>query len=249
MNNMNFDPNILLQSSDFSVRAMLTIDALAPLSMVTSMPGKYYRSQPEPSPQMIYGLMENALGWHVTDRTSEKQRAKFINRLAKKHKKQAQETGVGFASLLQFHVMIESIAVPPLMHYDDLWSQHLRGSKFTTGSRNYDYKAIPLLNAVKDEARNIKIEEKAASSRDPQMLTTFFDGARIHPDVLRPHFPQYYVNPKPREYVEPRGAYKCVVATSSQLAGMIAIALDNPAAPLYLGSNDGWVDVTWEVLP
>src|SRR5205085_12211962 len=174
--------------------------------------------------QMIYGLLENALGWHVTDKTSEKQRAKLISRLEKKYKKQAQETGIGFASLLQFHVVIESISVPPLMHFDDLWSQHLRGSKFTTGSRNYDYKAIPLLNAVKDETRDIKVEEKAASSRDPQMLTAFSNGARIHPDVLRPHFPQYYVNPKPREYVEPRGAYKCVMATSLQLAEIIAAA-------------------------
>jgi CRISPR-associated protein Cas5 len=246
---MECDLKILLQPPNFSTRAMLTIEALAPLSMVTSMPGKYYRSQPEPSPQMIYGLLENAFGWHVTDKTSEKQRAKLISHMEKKYKKQAQETGIGFASLLQFHVVIESISVPPLMHYDDLWSQHLRGSKFTTGSRNYDYKAIPLLNAVKDETRDIKVEEKTASSRDPQMLTAFSNGARIHPDVLRPHFPQYYVNPKPREYVEPRGAYKCVVATSPQLTEIIAAALDNPAAPLYLGSNDGWVDATWEVLP
>ncbi len=246
---MKLDLSFLLQSPDLSIRAMLTINALAPLSMVTNMPGKYYRSQPEPSPEMLYGLLENALGWHVTDKTSEKQRAKFINRMEKKQKRQARESGVGFASLLQFHVEIESIAVPPLMHFDDLWSQHLRGGRFPTGSRNYDYKVIPLMNATRDKARGITIDDKAKSTRDPEAINSFHDNMAIHADVVRPYFPQYYVSPTPREYVEPAGVYKCVIATSPALAGLLADAVADPAAPLYLGSNDGWVDVTMEALP
>jgi CRISPR-associated protein Cas5 len=64
--NMKCDLNFLLEEPDFSTKAKLTIDALAPLSMVTSMPGKYYRSQPEPTDEMLYGLLENALGWHIS---------------------------------------------------------------------------------------------------------------------------------------------------------------------------------------
>src|SRR5205085_8607291 len=97
---MKLDLNSLLQPPEFSTRAILTIDALAPLSMVTSMPGKYYRSQPEPTPEMLYGLMENALGWHI----STKERTELLKRLKKQHKQKVSESGVGYASLLQFHL-------------------------------------------------------------------------------------------------------------------------------------------------
>jgi hypothetical protein len=58
---MTLDLSFLLQPPDFSARAMLTVDALAPLSMVTSMPGKYYRSQPEPTDAMLYGLLNQTI--------------------------------------------------------------------------------------------------------------------------------------------------------------------------------------------
>ena len=59
---MNLNLDFLLEPPVFSARGKLTIEALAPLSMVSSMPGKYYRSQPEPTDAMLYGMLENALG-------------------------------------------------------------------------------------------------------------------------------------------------------------------------------------------
>lgn len=235
--------DFLLQPPEFPVRAKLTIDALAPLSMVASLPGKYYRSQPEPTDAMLYGMLENALGWHAS--------TKERNDLGKKLKQkfgEPKKTGGGFISLLQFHLRFTTRCLPPLLHYDDYWSQHQKGSRFTTGSRNHDARLIALLNASKDEANDIKIEERAGHRRDEDVITNFQKGERIHIEALRDYFPQYYISPKLREYVLPQGLYQFVAETSPQISEMISEALANPAAPIYLGSNDGWIEASWEVL-
>jgi CRISPR-associated protein Cas5 len=242
---MKLDLNSLLQPPDFSARAMLTIEALAPLSMVTSMPGKYYRSQPEPTDAMLYGLLENALGWHIADG----ERKVLVRKLERKLGTQTTTTGVGYTSILQFHVRFAIKSLPPLLHYDDLWAQHLKGGSFLDGSRNYDKRVIPLMNAYRDrEKTGVIINDRANASKEAEKLQEFEEGDQIHVNVVRRYFPQYYASPTSREYVIPQGAYKYVIETSVELAQMLALAFDNPAAPLYLGSNDGWVDAVWEVL-
>lgn len=242
---MKLDLSFLLQPPDFSARAMLTVDALAPLSMVTSMPGKYYRSQPEPTDAMLYGLLENALGWHVADG----ERKVLVKKIERKVGKKAIATGVGYTSLLQFHVRFAVKSLPPLLHYDDLWAQHLKGGSFLDGSRNYDKRVIPLMNAYRNRERTgVTISDRANASKESEKLSEFRNGDQIHVNVVRRYFPQYYASPTSREYVIPQSVYKYMIETSSELAQMLATAFDAPAAPLYLGSNDGWVDAAWEVL-
>ena len=77
---MDLNLDFLLEPPEFSARGKFTLDALAPLSMVASLPGKYYRSQPEPTDAMLYGMIENALGWHV----STKERSELSKKLKKK---------------------------------------------------------------------------------------------------------------------------------------------------------------------
>jgi CRISPR-associated protein Cas5 len=220
---MTLDLNFLLEPPDFSTRAMLTIDALAPLSMVTSMPGKYYRSQPEPTDAMLYGLLENALGWHI----EKKVRNELKKRLEKQFNKTAIESGVRFVSLLQFHLHF-AVSVTPItrIRYDDLWSQHMKGSdeRHTGGSRERDYRANEILVEVRDGKHELNMGE-----------------------MIKFH-PHYYISPTAREYIVPQGEYKYRVETSSVIANLFLDAISNPAAPLYLGSNDGWVDAMWEVL-
>ena len=235
--------NFLLENPSFNVRGKLLIEALAPLSMVSSMPGKYYRSQPAPTNEMLYGMIENALGWHISVNERKTLEGKLRRKFGELNK-----TGVGFVSFLQFHLRFSVSVIPSLVHYDDYWSQHLRGSRFTTGSREHDLRLIPLLNATKDENSDIKIEERARHRRDEEVINDFQNGERIHIEALRSYFPQYYVSPTPREYVIPQGKYVFVVETNEKLAEMLAKAVENPAAPLYLGSNDGWVEAEWEVL-
>jgi CRISPR-associated protein Cas5 len=223
---MTLDLNFLLEPPDFSARALLKIDALAPLSMVASLPGKYYHSQPEPTDAMLYGMLENALGWHV----STKERKDLSKKLRQKFG-EPEKTGVGFVSLLQFHLRFTTRALPPLLHYDDLWAQHLKHNddRHIDGSRNYDFRAIPFLNE-----RRLAKANKQPSHVSPA-------------DVIK-FFPQYYASPTMREYIIPKGVYQFVAETSLKISEMIANALRNPAAPLYLGSNDGWIEADWEVL-
>jgi CRISPR-associated protein Cas5 len=242
---MELDLNFLLDPPDFAARAVLAIEALAPLSMVTSMPGKYYRSQPEPTDAMLYGLLENALGWHVADR----ERKVLVRKLEQRLGAKAAATGVGYMSLLQFHVRFTTRSLPALLHYDDLWAQHLKGSSFIDGSRNYDKRVIPLMNAYRDRERTgVVISDRGTASKEPEKLNGFSNGDQVHMNVVRRYFPQYYASPTPREYVIPQGAYKYTVETSTKLAHTLDAAFENPAAPLYLGSNDGWVDAAWEIL-
>ena len=242
---MTLDLSFLLQPPDFSARAMLTVDALAPLSMVTSMPGKYYRSQPEPTDAMLHGLLENALGWHISDG----ERKVLVKKLERTLSTRAAATGVGYSSLLQFHVRFAVKSLPRLLHYDDLWAQHLKGGSFLDGSRNYDKRMIPLMNAYRDRDRTgVTISDRANASKDSEKLNEFRNGDQIHFNVVRRFFPQYYASPTPREYVIPQGVYKYMIETSTELAQMLADAFASPAAPLYLGSNDGWVEAVWEVL-
>ena len=98
---MTYDFKFLLEPPDFSASALLTIDALAPLSLVTSMPGKYYRSQPEPTDEMLYGMIENAFGFHLTSK-NDKERDKLIKKISQKHKLEIQTSNVGFSSFTKF---------------------------------------------------------------------------------------------------------------------------------------------------
>ncbi|RYZ87103.1 MAG: hypothetical protein EOP06_13280, partial [Proteobacteria bacterium] len=207
--NMTLDLTLLREKPDFSARAQLKVEALAPLSMVVKMPGKYYRSQSVPSDIMLWAMLENALGWHI----AEIERKKLLDDLKKKHKSEAPLSGVKFGSLLSWHVrFVGPHFEPPMLRYDDLWSQHLRGSSFPGGSRNYDQSVIPLMNA--ERGKKVTFSEKTTSRKDDTVIRNFVDADDINLTALRPYFPQYYISPTPREYVEPEMAYSFVLETS-----------------------------------
>ncbi|RYX83620.1 type I-PGING CRISPR-associated protein Cas5p [bacterium] len=241
---MTLDLTFLREKPDFSARARLKVEALAPLSMVVKMPGKYYRSQSVPSDIMLWAMLENALGWHI----AEIERKKLLDELKKRHKSEAPLSGVKFGSLLSWHVrFVGPHFEPPMLRYDDLWSQHLRGSSFPGGSRNYDQSAIPLMNA--ERGKRVTFSEKTTARKDDAVIREFSDADDINLSALRPYFPQYYTSPTPREYVEPEMAYSFALETSPSLLQMLQDALSSPAAPLYLGASEGWVDATLEVTP
>ena len=102
-----------LDPPELTVKGLLTIEALAPLSMVAAQPGKYYRSQPYPTENMLYGLIENALGWHLHDAVRKIAIDTLKKQLKKLFKKEtqwidsdwitskAEASAVGYMSLLQ----------------------------------------------------------------------------------------------------------------------------------------------------
>lgn len=202
----------LTQKPLFDQKLSISIQALSPLSFVSSTPGDIYRSSSAPSHHMIHGMLENAIGLHLSD----KERTKTTNPCLKKVI-DIQSANSGFTSLIQNHVKILCIREPYVERIVDLFSQHLRGSdeRHTKGSRNFDWRVIPHYSEA--------ITKKTSS----QYLSSF---------------PQYYISQAKREYVIPLGTYEVCIETSKNLSECIEQAIEMPAAPLYLGTNDGWIE-------
>ncbi|SMO57006.1 type I-PGING CRISPR-associated protein Cas5p [Gracilimonas mengyeensis] len=259
----NIDLNFFLEPPELTEKGKIVIEALSPLSMTTTQPGTYYRSQSAPTVNMLYGMLENALGWHFgpKDRTTI---LKEIRKAAKKKLdrsdplkksqwitgKEDDESGVGFKSILQHHLKFVGPHIEPeTIHFDDLWARHVRGSgaTFPGGSRNYDVSLERIVNMEK--LNLISFGDSAKHNiRDPKELVGVSDDDKVHFNAIRPHFPQYYTSPTPREYVIPKGEYVFSVKTTKLLKDKIELALNNPNSPIYLGTNDGWVEASWEDL-
>lgn len=258
----NLDLSFFLEPPDLDTTARLIIDALAPLSMSTAQPGTYYRSQPAPTDAMLYGMLENALGWHfpadVRSDILDNLRQAAKDELGRGHPLKKEpwitgdedtESGSGYISLLQHHLAFETAIVPETMHFDDLWARHARstGTQFPGGSRNYDIRLERIVNL--EGSDEISFGDRSSYKiRDPKELSEVGAGDKVHVKAIRPQFPQYYTSPTKREYIIPDGPYRYRIRTTETLAKQLQAALDDPAAPLYLGNNDGWVNARLEVI-
>lgn len=270
---MTIDLSFFNEPPELSHEAGLEISALAPLSMVSSQPGTYFRSEISPTVQMLYGMLENVMGWHF-DAATRKELFKRLQKAAKKkHGKKAEykdsawlsakpeEAESGFSSLLQFHLSIEEedIDTQPLA-YDDLWSMllHSKGETFIGGSRNYDWRIEELITRSRGQDKSKPINPKTKkhppfiSFGDKSQYKTYsleelpylLEG-EVNTSAVKPYFPYYYSSPKSRGYVVPAKAYRYKLSCTEQLAHQIKKAIAAPAAPPYLGTNDGWIDLKW----
>jgi CRISPR-associated protein Cas5 len=246
----------------------LVVEALKPLSMTTAQPGTYYRSQPAPTEAMLYGMLENALGWHFPEDVR-KGILKELRKAAKKKLPRGDDlkktpwitgdedeaSGAGFQSLLQHHLRFpdsEPHFEPATVHFDDLWArQKRRRDSFVGGSRHHDSRVGFLLKAIgsgRASWASTKNEADVLTAEDVLKLDGVESGTKVHENAVRPFFPQYYVSPTPREYVIPSRPYQYRAEATPAVADLVAEALRDPAAPLYLGTNDGWVDARWETI-
>lgn len=226
--------SVLLEKPKLDKEAILFIEPLAPLSLVTSMPGAYYRSQREPSNFMIYGMLENLLGWHFSNEGNEKLRDAIIKDLKKHHEKQHKlklefkKNQVGFKPLLQFHLEIEKLLLMPhITSFEDYWTQHLRDEdeRHAKGTRNYDYKIEKKVN---------QIYSLPKEKRDLEWRTLFDknkNGA----------FPAYYQAPTKREFIVVNGKYGYSIKANNSLLELLFEFVNRLEHPLYLGTNEGWV--------
>lgn len=232
---------VLFEKPEPIIKASLFIEPLAPLSLVTSMPGAYYRSQREASEFMIYGMLENLLGWHFTDN----ERDPIIKAL-KKHFKKAyktnkdlahidfNKTGVGFKPLLQHHLKIEKLLLKPhIESFEDYWTQHLKDvdQRHAKGTRNYDYR-------IENEANDIYAMEK--EKRDNAWKELF--------EKKNGLFPSYYQAPTKREFIIVSGKFGYPILANESVLSLIINAANNLESPLYLGTNEGWIDLKIEKL-
>ena len=255
------DLSFFLDPPERTTRGTLVVRALAPLSLVTGQPGSYYQGAPAPSETMLLGMIENALGWHLGP-TDRKAALRGLQKQAEKANRKTEWTDSpwlseapagsesGFVSLLGHHVAFDGLReLPPTMAYDDLWARQAhRADDFWGGSRRYDARLEGVVGLLRSEEVKLAAKTAATHTDAESVLGGVAPGETVFQTALKPQFPYYYVSPTPRGYVVPLGEYRFGASATPAVADLIAEALDSPAAPLYLGSNDGWVDARWEAL-
>ena len=148
----NIDLSILRKLPELQKQAVLTIRPLAPLSMVSELPGSFYKTMKYPSKKMLCGLFENMLGWHFDN----KLRLEIFKDMAKVRKKQKIELkkeqfkqGSTYLPLLmEYFDISETISLKEfksMFNYSDLWNRGYRRSdsnKHLNGCRNIDVSLV-----------------------------------------------------------------------------------------------------------
>jgi CRISPR-associated protein Cas5 len=230
---MDIDLSFLFEEPKLDMSALLNIQPLAPLSMVNSMPGSYYKTEHAPTKFMLCGLMENVLGLHVSDSDRQKVRRDVKRHLKKMWKVEFpdEQSPVGYMPLVHHLFAVGPVAQPEPILYEDLWTQHLIGGdeRHLKGVTNYDWRLeaeIGRMNQIEDGGAKTKARNEFFKSH-------------------RPQFPQYYRSPQRREFLITERPYEIRLTMTKGLFHRLteAIQVNNLG---YLGTSEGWVDVELE---
>lgn len=232
---MEIDLSIFFQEPENKVKALLTIEPLAPLSMVSTMPGSFYKTLSEPSKYHLCGAFENALGWHFNENIRREIRKK-VDSLYKKQKKQPlvwENSEVGYQPLIKHLFDIEPnpfILKTPKIYYKDLWKQQRKradGYSHPNGTINLSYELIA---------------QKLSLDRDPKKGTVTNDAITKFYTENRNKYPMYYSSAGTREFVVLKEGFYCyslLIVENLFVALHKAFSENNIA---YLGTNEGWVN-------
>lgn len=222
---MEVDLYFLFERPDLKRQAILTIQPLAPLSMVNSMPGSYYKTEHVPDKFMLCGLFENMLNLHLSesDRDTIRKKIKIYYKNSYGMNFELPISPVGYKPLIHHLFQIElPVLIPEMKFYEDLWTQHLIGGdeRHLNGAFNYDWR-------IEKDIINLKsIEEKNAyfvKNKD--------------------RLPTYYRSPKLREFLITNGEYLFKLKMTPSLFNLInASTKENNIG--YLGTSEGWVNIT-----
>ncbi|MEM6264333.1 MAG: hypothetical protein AAGI38_17600, partial [Bacteroidota bacterium] len=114
------------------------------------------------------------------------------------------------------------------------------------GSRSYDYRMEYLIEQSRKKPAKVDFSDTAKhKSFSPEELLEQTEG-KINTKSAHYFFPRYYVSPKVRGYIIPKDRFEITIQTTSMLWEELKQAIHNPKAPLYLGTNDSWVHLTWK---
>ena len=211
-------------------RGMLKIKPLAPLSMVASIPGSFYRSTQTPTQTMLYGMLENIVGWHYSPKIR-RELKRFLNKNQKKKKVKFENMSSesGYEPMLQQFIRINKLFLKPgTESYVDLWTQHLKHNdkRHFDGVRNYDWRLTKEINLADGDK-----DKKEALLKGNQS-----------------QFPCYYQSPKRREFVKVTGEYIYEIEIDAGFVDTLLQKIDDPVSPPYLGTSEGWVEIKIELL-
>lgn len=230
---MRIDLSILFKKPEKDKTALLNIEPLAPLSIVSVLPGSYYKSQDKPTKYNLCGIFENALGWHFEINERKLIFKKMTQIYKKVHKVENFEvvtSPVGYTSLIGHLFEIEFPLVPVITsRYDDLWTQQLKhdDSRHVKGTPNLSWDLIKQKKKLHTDEKG-KISDKDYKEFLKENLSDF---------------PMYYTSPKPREFIVVEGAYQYKLSLNGFLLEALQSAFqENNIA--YLGTNEGWVDLS-----
>lgn len=217
------------------VKNKLVVEPLAPLSMVSEMPGSFYKTLNVPSKKMICGLIENVLGWHI-DWRDRKVIQQDIKELRKRQKAVYSNEAKGstyIPLLMEYFDIIDqpTIDFSEVCFFNDLWKRCYRRADEVVhpkGTDNIDYRYIP-------QKWKLKRDEKNREKVDDKALKEFFK-EKID------FFPMYYTTPTVREYIHLHGRYIIPMLMDEKLFTMLYDILDTNNIG-YLGNNEGWVNL------
>lgn len=236
MNQLNL--TILQKIPEPNLDVILEIKPLAPLSMVTELPGSYYKTLKSPDKKVLCGLFENILGWHIDleDRKAITQEL-IEHRKKQKMKYQNGMKGSTYVPLLWEYFEIELPLIPTqLGHYDDLWSRAFRRAdshRHTFGTRYMDSDFIERWSQIKDR---VDIDNKRRPNEKGVLLDKLFKR-------YMGKFPMYYSTPTKREYTQYSGNFQIKLLIDPSLFEQLVARLQNENIG-YLGNSEGWVNLT-----
>ena len=225
------DISLLFDPPDIKVQTILIIEPLAPLSMVSDLPGSFYKSEIKPSKIKLCGLLENTLGWHFTveDRKSIKKKLTKVRQNANgEFEIDATHSNVEYFPLLAHLFEIGVIMHEAPLYYSDLWKLQLfrwDGYSHPNGTMNLSYELLGEKNQLRDNDGKISNEQ----------TTKLFE-------KNRKLFPAYYTSPRQREFIVVKGSYKIQLKLTQKLYILLCETLENNNLG-YLGNSEGWVNI------
>ena len=216
----NMDISILGKEPILDKMVILTITPLAPLSMVSDMPGSYYKTLKVPNKKILCGLIENIIGWKfsnsVRDRILQAIKRRGISISKNEH-------GSTYKPLLmEYFDIVETplLSFDSVCFYDDLWA------------RNHSRRKDSAIEHA-HKCRNISKELfQKLHSVDPDK------------NEVKKLSPNYYpVLPTRREYVDYKNGN---IIYKLQMDENLFVLLQNSLSVYnigYLGNSEGWVNL------
>ncbi|TXB62832.1 type I-PGING CRISPR-associated protein Cas5p [Phaeodactylibacter luteus] len=233
----------LFSQTEFSKQFRLSVELLSPISMVSQLPGSYYRSDRLPGKLQLAGLFENVMGLHFPPQLRKQLFKTLVKAWKKQHKVELspESSGSGYQPLVvHLFEMNHLHVIPSLESFDDTWKKAMRRDDAKThpnGTPNLDYRLIPEKRrlAIKSGGPGAKIEDDD--------LTTLF---KNNLDC----FPLYYTTVSSREYLIPTNArgsslersYQLQLSCTSPFLEVLQKALEK-VSTAYLGHSESWVEL------
>lgn len=239
MEKIHLGLSILEKLPELKVPAVLKIRPLAPLSMVSELPGSFYKTLKYPSKKMLCGLIENMLEWHF----DKKLRIKIFNDMAKARKKakikiekEKYIQGSTYLPLLmEYFDIIGKVTLTKFrssFNYTDLWNRSYRRSdsnKHVNGCRNIDISLVA-------EKQKLFSKWKDLPSKEAEANKDSWFKANIG------KVPCFYTTPTNREYIHLDAIMNIPILLDEELSKLL-FAQNECYNLCYLGNNEGWVNV------